>query len=84
MTTFCGDHRPGIAVKKLLAECVLKLVDNARNLRGGKALAARDHGKIFGFKNRDKNLQRTEVHAPGIVHSCISCKGVSCIMAFFS
>jgi hypothetical protein len=34
MTAFRGDHRARIAIEQLLAERILKLVNNARYLRG--------------------------------------------------
>ena len=57
MPAFRGDHRPGIAIEQLLAERVLKLMNNARHLRGRDSLSSRDDGKVLRFIDGNKQQQ---------------------------
>ena len=53
---FGGNHRPGITIKELLAERILKLVNDARHHRGRNAFPPRHYGETLAVIDGDKQL----------------------------
>jgi hypothetical protein len=68
MPVLSRDNGPRIAVEKLLAERILKLMNDAGNLRSRNPLPTCHHRKILGFIDRRKDQQPANRDVCRVVH----------------